>query len=343
MERLPRTQSCSLCGTSHGLLAAEVEFWDLQQSNVVQCEECLHIQLDPKLTEESTQKGCFAYYKRESEGVPLHEQRRNQLRNFRRGVLFGMTLKQYQPHLNSVLEFGPGDGFFLQGLRFVFPQIRIAVLDIVEDVLAFCRETHGYETILGSPDSVTLPTKATFDLVIARDVIEHVNDVPKMFENLGQLLNVGGLFHFLTPNGYEDVWGHAMLWQNGKQTSELLINHVNYFEGGSLKNYLQKQGFEPLKYYTYKFKDFLKGKGRKKSLRWSRRAAGVKAQDYIQKPALPVATPPRIEDVYKEWYISKRFPWLTYAMSAYHHMDVLRVCPSKNKGHEIFGLFRRTI
>lgn len=342
MQPVVRAERCSLCGSEQGLLAGKVAFWDLQNSDLVQCHQCRHIQLDPKLTEDATKKGCFAYYKRESHLIPEREQRRNRLRNFRRGVLFGLSMKDHQNEIRDVLEFGPGDGFFLQGLKFVFPNVNVTVLDIVEDVLKFCENTHGYNTLLGSPDSEDLHSPRQFDLVIARDVIEHVNDIPAMFTNLKTLLRPRGFFHFLTPNGYEDVWGHAMLWLEKKETSQLLINHVNYFEGTSLEAYLAKQGFEPVSYYTYKFKHFFRGKGREKSLRWSQAAVPIHAQEFIERPqqALQVTASPKAS--IREWYITPRFPWLTYLVCAYHHLDVFRLNPERNKGHEIFGLFRKT-
>jgi SAM-dependent methyltransferase len=341
MDPCRRVQPCSLCGAEQGLLVSKIEFWELQTSNLVQCTNCLHIQLDPKLTAESTAQGCLAYYIRESLGISQREQGRNRLRNFRRGVLFGRSLMHVDVRPQKVLEFGPGDGFFLQGLKFVFPDLQITVLDIVPEVLEACRKTHGYDTVLGSPDSKDLNIEKNFDLIIARDVIEHVNDLQPMFDNLKKLLAPKGYFHFITPNGYEDVWGHFVLWNTQQRHSELLINHVNYFEGRSLENYLQRQGFRQLKYYTYRFKDAFKGKGRKIAPRWLTPVRGTKTQDFLNQKVPQSRTLVSVSDVYKVPYVSKRFPWITYFATAYHHLNWIRLAPKYNRGHEIFGLFQK--
>ncbi|RYZ87959.1 MAG: class I SAM-dependent methyltransferase [Proteobacteria bacterium] len=342
LELKKRVEKCSLCDCEQGLVVSKVDFWDLQTSDLVQCKDCLHIQLDPKLTAAATSTGCLAYYIRESYGISQREQGRNRLRNFRRGVLFGRSLQNSKICPSRVLEYGPGDGFFLQGLKFVFPEIQITVLDIVEEVLQACREVHGYKTILGSPDSPALRSEQSFDLIIARDVIEHINDLQSMTSNLKSLLAPNGYFHFITPNGYEDVWGHFTLWNTQKRNSELLINHVNYFEGTSLENYLEKQGFKKLEYYTYRFKDAVKGKGRKISQRWMTPSRGTKSADFLSKPPATSKSLASVAEIYNVPYISKKFPWMTYFVSAYHHFNWLRLSPRKNRGHEIFGLFQKT-
>ncbi|MBC7371709.1 MAG: class I SAM-dependent methyltransferase [Bdellovibrionaceae bacterium] len=341
LEPRRRLEKCSLCESEQGFVVSKVDFWDLQTSELVQCQDCLHIQLDPKLTPAATSEGCLAYYIRESYGISQREQGRNRLRNFRRGVLFGRSLIHLNIQPKQVLECGPGDGFFLQGLKFVFPNIEITVLDIVEEVLKACREVHGYRTILGSPDSPELKSETLFDLIVARDVIEHVNDLQTMTDNLKRLLTPKGYFHFITPNGYEDVWGHFVLWKTQKKKSELLINHVNYFEGHSLESYLQGQGFRQLSYYTYRFKDALKGKGRKFADRWLTPARGTKTSEFLTRPPAKHHSLASVEEIYKVSYVSKKYPWLTYFVSAYHHFNWLRLSPKHNRGHEIFGLFQK--
>ena len=341
LEARDRVEGCSLCNSQKALLVSKIDFWDLQTSELLQCADCLHIQLDPKLTPEVTAQGCLAYYIRESHNISQREQGRNRLRNFRRGVLFGRSLQRSNIQPKKVLEYGPGDGFFLQGLRFVFPEIQVTVLDIVEEILQSCRSIHGYQTILGSPDSANLESKDIFDLIIARDVIEHVNDLKTMMVNLRKLLEPKGYFHFITPNGYEDVWGHFALWKTKKKNSELLINHVNYFEGGSLESYLEKEGFRKLKYYTYRFKDAFKGKGRKFDTRWMTPARGAKSSDFLSRAPAESKSLATIQEIFEVPYISKKYPWMTYFVSAYHHFNWIRLSPRLNRGHEIFGLFQK--
>ena len=229
------------------------------------CETCSHIQLDPMLNEEETAKGCNAYYIEESQRTTKEEQFKNCERNFRRGVVFGYQLKNRRISPQSALELGPGSGYFAAGLQFVFPGVKITVMDINRDVLNFNYEHHHFETIQEIPDNYRNSLKNKFDLIIARDIIEHVTDIPKVLANMSEYLQPNGLFHFITPNGREDIWKHYLPSKLEKTSSELLINHVNYFDGKGLKKLFYQNGFLPVKYFTYNLKTTIRGQGWKEN------------------------------------------------------------------------------
>jgi 2-polyprenyl-3-methyl-5-hydroxy-6-metoxy-1,4-benzoquinol methylase len=338
-EVIERQEPCSFCGNRKARLLSKVDYWNLQSGNFVQCENCHHIQLDPKLSSANTEKGCKAYYFKEVIEISEKEQFRNLVRSFRRGVLFGLSLKMKRIQPGKVLEMGPGSGYFLDGLRFIFPNIEITVMDIVDDVLRSCESVHGFKTIKALPDGDLSGISERFDLIIARDLIEHVNDPAVLFKNVSNLLRPKGYFHFITPNGYEDIWGHFTLWKKEHHPSELLINHVNYFDGDCLKDQLKKNDLKPIEYYTYQIKNFLKGKGWKPILKWSNSSTNTPTEMYLDK------TPPKYnfskKDVYSQWYISTRAKWLTYLISWYHHWILIRLSPSLRIGHEVHGLFQK--
>jgi len=338
-------EPCRVCGELKGIRLAEVEYWDLRRSALVRCPACGHMQLDPMLTEEETAKGCLAYYLEESQRVSPREQERNRIRNFRRGVMFGFTLKRRGIVPARVLELGPGSGYFAAGLQFVFPDARVTVMDVNADVLAFNAGHHGYETIRQIPDKVEEDLIGLFDLVIARDILEHVSDIAAAISNIGRYLVTGGLFHFITPNGREDAWKHILAARLGRQPSELLINHVNYFDGAGLKKLLEEKGFTVLSYYTYTFKFFLRGNGWRKNPKLmsphsTQRSAGQLIRDHEEtSPAFGASK----EEILKKWYIRRGAKKITYLYSIYQHCPILRADPGMNIGHEIYGLFRKEI
>ncbi len=144
---IKRKEPCRICGTMEATILAEVDYWDLQTTNLVQCESCLFSQLDPMLTAKNQDLGCEAYYLKERFEINEKEQKRNLIRNFRRGVVFGYSLKLKGFYPQKILEFGPGSGYFLEGIKFIFPNVKITVVDIVQAVLDFNHKEHGYETI----------------------------------------------------------------------------------------------------------------------------------------------------------------------------------------------------
>lgn len=335
-----RQEPCRVCGDTQAELVSVIDYWDLQSGNLVECLTCHHSQLDPMITNDNMNLGCHAYYIKECIEIPAEKQKRNLVRSFRRGVSFAFSLKIKGIHPSEILEFGPGSGYFSQGVKFVFPNAQVTVVDIVDQVLKNNQSNHGYSTIKSMADE-PIQCDQRFDLIIARDIIEHVGDVSKMIANIGALLKVGGYFHFITPNGREDYWGHKMNHKLSRSPSELLINHVNYFNGDSLKQLLEKNNLKKIEYYTYQFKNFLKGKGWKKTTKWSSASTKQSHQQLIQNSHASESDFKK-DNVLSEWYISYKFPWLTILYCLQKHFLFLRVNPSFPYGHEIHGLFQKT-
>jgi SAM-dependent methyltransferase len=335
-----RHEPCRICESMEGISVATTDFWDLQTSDLVKCPSCGLIQLDPMLTAEATAKGCQAYYVRDITETSLHEQERNLLRNFRRGIVFGFSLKRKGYYPKEILELGPGSGYFAAGVQFVFPECRITVADILEEVLEFNRTVHGFKTIKGSPEDILQYQEKRFDLVIARDILEHVADIGRVVRNVASLLNPGGLFHFLTPNGHEDAWGHFVNRKLRNCPSELLINHVNYFDGRGLRDFLEKEHFTPLQYYTYQVKTTFRGKGRKIAEKLAAAPSAKRsAETTIRKLDTMQDSPAEKKRILSPWYLrmgGKRLAWL---VCLYFHHSLVRIDPIRNQGHEIHGLF----
>jgi SAM-dependent methyltransferase len=340
---ITREENCKICNEKTAKQIGLVDYWDIKTSRLVQCTKCSHIQLDPMLNDEETAQGCHAYYIEEGLRTGKEEQFKNCERNFRRGVVFGYKLKRRKISPQNALEMGPGSGYFSAGLQFVFPGLQIIVMDVNSDVLKFNREQHGFETIQEIPDNFKGTCSGRFDLVIARDILEHVTDISKVLENINEYLKPGGLFHFITPNGKEDAWGHYLTFKQVNTASELLINHVNYFDGKGLKNLLIRKGFLPIDYYTYQIKTTIRGKGWRKSIKLMSLASQKTSVDfYINERVVDL---PEIEykkaEILDKWYIQKNSKWITHFYALYHHFELFRISPERNIGHEICGLFRK--
>ena len=58
-EVVTRKESCRICGSLEGIKIAEIEFWDLQECNIIQCTSCRLIQLDPMLTGRALQRDAL--------------------------------------------------------------------------------------------------------------------------------------------------------------------------------------------------------------------------------------------------------------------------------------------
>lgn len=343
-----RVEPCRLCHNDHGLQIGIADYWNLQTSSLIQCTQCGLIQLDPMLTTPAMAKGCEAYYYLEKTQSTYHENERNLLRNFRRGLLFGFQLKAKGYAPSEILEFGPGTGHFCAGLKHVFPGANITVMDIVEEVLKMNQEL-GFTTRAGSPEDTSTIGNQTFDLIVARDILEHVANIGEVLNNVTTLLNPGGLFHFITPNGREDVWKHYVYNQLHHRPSELLINHVNYFDGEGLERWLEQHKLEKVEYYTYKIKPMLKGKGRSLTMPFAASPSQKRSADETMQKLRAISVhdqsnfPTIGHMIHTQWYLRTRFQCLTHLICWYHHQPIIKLNPRKNLGHEIYGLFKKRI
>jgi ubiquinone/menaquinone biosynthesis C-methylase UbiE len=342
-EKLVRQEPCRICGFMDAVKIAETEFWDLQHCDILQCTSCKLIQLDPMLTSRNTAKGCYAYYLRDILETSLNEQKRNLVRNYRRGIVFARSLQKKGYHPQTILEFGPGSGYFSAGINFIFPECKVTVCDIVEDVLKNNNEIHGYQVFNGSPEDIHLFEDRKFDLIIARDILEHVTDIGKVIGNIATLLNPEGLFHFITPNGKEDVWGHYLNWEFRKKPSELLINHVNYFDGTGLLKCLTDSGFSGVEYYTYQVKYALRGKGWKHSESLMVPVSTNRSADELiaTKETNIVGYSFKKAEVLDSFIFRTKSPWLIGLYCHFKHHWLIHLNPRRNIGHEIHGTFMK--
>jgi SAM-dependent methyltransferase len=210
-------------------------------------------------------------------------------------------------------------------------------------VVNYNKEHHGYKVIHDIPDHFIADCINKFDLVIARDIIEHVSDISKVLKNINRYLTSNGFFHFITPNGHEDAWKHYLTTIMTNSTSELLINHVNYYDGKGLKKFLIQQGFIPFDYYTYSIKTTLRGNGWKKNQKLMSPVSVKKNADAILMRMTEENSDVDLgkDEILDKWYIQNKAKWITCLFSMYQHYSIIRINPELKVGHEIYGLFKK--
>jgi 2-polyprenyl-3-methyl-5-hydroxy-6-metoxy-1,4-benzoquinol methylase len=338
-----RQEPCRCCGAKGGIKISRIDYWDIKETDIVKCASCGTAQLDPMLTDDETSKGCLAYYIEETLRTSHKAQEKNNLRNYRRGIHFAFTLKRKNYSPKDILELGPGSGYFLEGIRFVFPDVKISVLDINQELLDFNQQQHGFATILATPEHFIPELKNKFDLIIARDIIEHVTGVDAVFKNVNAYLRKGGLFHFITPNGHEDVWRFYIRYKEKKENSELLINHVNYFDGKGLADHLTRENFKEISYYTYKLKTTFRGRGRKVIEKLMAPVSQKRSADYYVNEKISEIRSVTFDkkQTLNKWYLKPNRKFFARLISWYKHSEWVTVDPRINVGHEILGVFEK--
>jgi SAM-dependent methyltransferase len=201
---------------------------------------------------------------------------------------------------------------------------------------------HKLQTIAGSPESLEQADGCQFDLIVARDILEHVADIGSVLRGVYHVSKPGGYFHFLTPNGHEDLWGSYVRWKLYGQPSEILLNHVNYFDPSGLQNHLHRLGFETVNYYLDSVKDLRRGRGWKLTDGTaSSPTTGIRARETIEKHSSLKSEGLDREAVLNQWWLRPHLRWLAPFYCRTKNITLIRIPGSMRIGHEINGLVRK--
>jgi len=124
--------------------------------------------------------------------------------------------------------------------------------------------------------------------------------------------------------------------------SELLINHVNYFDGKELLNYLLDHKFSAIEYYNYQLKTTLRGRGWQVKSKLMASLSQKKSADfYINEKIGEVREFDfNKKEILHKWYINDKRKYITYLMSWYHHANFIKFNPEFKIGHETYALFK---
>lgn len=129
----------------------------------------------------------------------------------------------------AILDIGCGTGAMLDELA---PFGRVTGADFAPEALAFCR-TRGDKYPLARADVRRLPfADASFDVVTAMDIIEHINDDKAASSEIFRVLKPGGRL-FVTVPAFPSLWS---------EHDEALHHHRRYTTP-HLKDLFQRVGF----------------------------------------------------------------------------------------------------
>jgi 2-polyprenyl-3-methyl-5-hydroxy-6-metoxy-1,4-benzoquinol methylase len=144
------------------------------------------------------------------------------------------------PEGASVVDVGCGRGDFLHFVRRMRPDLALTGID-----LAANQDVEGIRFIQGDVHSLSIDD--TFDVVIAQQVIEHVEDPHAFLESLARLAKPGALVIVSTINESSLLYGLA---RAGRRTGIPLAfnrlyssHHLQHFTRLSLRTLLEQHHF----------------------------------------------------------------------------------------------------
>lgn len=156
----------------------------------------------------------------------------------RYGQLYG-TLSHHIDVQQEVLDVGCALGGFLDYLNDHGFQ-RLAGVDMTQTYVEQARRKNKYRIELGNAESLPFPDH-TFNVIVMEQVLEHLFNPVKAFQEAARVLKPGGIFCVGVPDAsrYADFYFFDFYWL-------LLREHIQHFDATHLELLGKREGFELL-------------------------------------------------------------------------------------------------
>ncbi len=194
----------------------------------------------------------------------------NQIKNkfIKEALLF---LKQKR-EIKKVWEPGAGPGFWTE--FFISQKFDLTASDINKIALQENQQNNpNAKFILGDATEINLNDK--FDLIFAKDVIEHVEDDKKLINNFEKHLKENGILFITTQNSFSLNYFLEKIYHYLKGEKKWFgwdKTHVRFYNFFTLRKFLKQGGFKIIKrfsFYHFPYRaltKFLTGKIREKRI-----------------------------------------------------------------------------
>ncbi len=142
------------------------------------------------------------------------------------------ALQRFFPEAHSYLEVGCGSGYVLQNVRRHAPELQLAGSELFDSGLVYAHQRLP-DVSLYQMDARSIPFLAEFDVIGAYDVIEHIEDDERVFQEM---------YNALRPNGgvILTVPQHPWLWSAIDDYS----HHCRRYNRSDLLTKIRRAGFE---------------------------------------------------------------------------------------------------
>jgi SAM-dependent methyltransferase len=154
--------------------------------------------------------------------------------------LFGREIARLGLDRSSpVLDVGSGTGSSLAMLREA-GYLNVAGLDLRPEAIAFCAEK-GFEVKLGNATALPFPDDS-FELVLATDVIEHLDADLNGLEEVNRVVKPGG-HALVTVPAFPSLWG----------LQDRIAHHRRRYRMRPLLALVKQAGFKPVRHYYFNY------------------------------------------------------------------------------------------
>ncbi len=239
--------ACNLCGTSDYLIRFKKRgHLTGKVFQVVECVDCGLVYVNPRLPDEWI-RALYdeAYFRGEGFDpfVRYEEELRNPADKDTWATRVLDRISTVKPSPADLLEIGPGVGHLLRLAK--KRGYRVVGLEFSGYAANLLRE-QGLEILEGTIEEIVIP-EATYDVVVAVELLEHLPDPRKLFFEVACILRPGGLFYYETGNiDCAEARRLGAEWDYIRPEG-----HLYYFSPRTLTRFLEKAGLKAC--YPYWF------------------------------------------------------------------------------------------
>nr|WP_314897193.1 class I SAM-dependent methyltransferase [uncultured Flavobacterium sp.] len=117
-----------------------------------------------------------------------------------------LDLLRNVPKESKILDIGCSSGIFLKDLELLgFKTAHLFGIDISETAIADCKANGISNAFVMDAQMITLTEQ--FDIIVASDCLEHLEDDGKAIRNWYSLLKTGGEMYVFVP-AFQSLWSH---------------------------------------------------------------------------------------------------------------------------------------
>jgi 2-polyprenyl-3-methyl-5-hydroxy-6-metoxy-1,4-benzoquinol methylase len=156
-----------------------------------------------------------------------------------------LDLLKEVPKDSKILDIGCSSGIFLKDLEALgFTTDNLFGIDISDKAITNCKANGINNAFVMDAQNITLNEK--FDIIIASDCLEHLEDDKKALKNWNDLLKIGGTMYVFVP-AFQSLWSYH----------DTVNMHFRRYRKAELKSKLLAENLEIIKSSYWNFFLFL--------------------------------------------------------------------------------------
>lgn len=140
------------------------------------------------------------------------------------------ALSRHAEKAQSLLEVGCGTGFVLEGVRRARPHLALTGTDVLVSSLSRTAQRLPDATLL-QMDARRIPFREEFDVILALDVVEHIEDDRAALAEMARTLRPGGVLILTVPQ-HPWLWSAVDVWSGHQRRYERAALRQRLCEGG---------------------------------------------------------------------------------------------------------------